>query len=523
VRDDRGEWSRNDLPDGWTVDRLAAEIRRDAPRRYPRVPIVNGFCFAIKRAVREVVGEFDERLFPHGYGEENDFCLRAREIGYTGAIADHVYVHHATSRSYRHGRRRRLSRRGAVALAERHGAEVVRSAERHLLCNLELCATRHRVREILAERESVSLPEASGPRVLFVLPEREERGIARDVVPKAAGMRRWGIDAKVTAAPEVVSELRDEFHWIDDRLFVPAEAERLAGLAAEQDVLVAAAPEVIGGIEPIIASHPRILPVCYLSSDVPPREPMRSRLDPDVDELIARTPDLALYTNSGLVAKTVESRHGVKVERIAPGLDTRVYHPVFRGESGFGPVRVAARVHPHDVSSDSRRTLDLLARLKDASESPIEVHVLGDPSTALPGFARNEPPSGDCHRESQALREAALLAATDVYVDLSESGASVRSVLEAMACGCVPVLSSRAEAVEITTNRVNALLVNTPATESSLSAIRELCENGDRRERMRRAASGRAMEFPLEAALAIEIEWLIERLETFRDTRLRPA
>lgn len=42
---------------------------------------IQGSCFLIKRSIIPVIGKFDERFFV--YGEEDDYCLRARKAGFS--------------------------------------------------------------------------------------------------------------------------------------------------------------------------------------------------------------------------------------------------------------------------------------------------------------------------------------------------------------------------------------------------------------------------------------------------------
>jgi GT2 family glycosyltransferase len=46
------------------------------------VPTTVGFCMYIKRAALKDVDLFDAAAFGHGYGAENDFCLRATSRGW---------------------------------------------------------------------------------------------------------------------------------------------------------------------------------------------------------------------------------------------------------------------------------------------------------------------------------------------------------------------------------------------------------------------------------------------------------
>lgn len=90
----------NDFPDGITVaelDAIAARANRGAA---VKIPTAVGFCMLIPvRCLREV-GLFDEEAFGKGYGEENDFCLRAAEQGYHHLLATDVFVRHVGEVSF---------------------------------------------------------------------------------------------------------------------------------------------------------------------------------------------------------------------------------------------------------------------------------------------------------------------------------------------------------------------------------------------------------------------------------------
>ena len=68
--------------------------------RYPELPTAVGFCMAISRKAIEEVGLFDSAHFGLGYGEENDFSLRASQSGFRNVLCDDVYVVHHGGRSF---------------------------------------------------------------------------------------------------------------------------------------------------------------------------------------------------------------------------------------------------------------------------------------------------------------------------------------------------------------------------------------------------------------------------------------
>jgi GT2 family glycosyltransferase len=79
---------------------VAAVIAAQGPPLYPELPTAVGFCMAIARRAIDRVGLFDERLFGRGYGEENDFSMRARAAGLSNVLCDDVYVVHLGGRSF---------------------------------------------------------------------------------------------------------------------------------------------------------------------------------------------------------------------------------------------------------------------------------------------------------------------------------------------------------------------------------------------------------------------------------------
>ncbi len=75
------------------------------------VPTGNGFCLYIRRAAITALGAFDAERFPRGYGEENDFCMRALRAGWRNLVCDKAYVLHKRSQSFQ-GEKTELVKQG---------------------------------------------------------------------------------------------------------------------------------------------------------------------------------------------------------------------------------------------------------------------------------------------------------------------------------------------------------------------------------------------------------------------------
>jgi glycosyltransferase involved in cell wall biosynthesis len=129
----------NDLPAGYSVADMNAWCESQAPAALvPRVSLVHGFCMALTRDVIEAVGYFDETHFPFGYGEENDYCLRAVDRGFSLAVATHTYVYHKKSQSYADDKRVALAHAGNMKVRELHGTERFLRAVRSVDSNPHL-------------------------------------------------------------------------------------------------------------------------------------------------------------------------------------------------------------------------------------------------------------------------------------------------------------------------------------------------------------------------------------------------
>ncbi|MCA8091455.1 glycosyltransferase [Burkholderia anthina] len=93
------------VPEWLSLDDYARAISQASKREYPVVPTGNGFCLYIKRDCLDEVGELDAASFPRGYGEENEFCMRAGRLGWRHIIDDTSYVYHVRSASFGEAKR----------------------------------------------------------------------------------------------------------------------------------------------------------------------------------------------------------------------------------------------------------------------------------------------------------------------------------------------------------------------------------------------------------------------------------
>jgi GT2 family glycosyltransferase len=138
----------NEIPPHLTVadmDQICEELSTGV---VTFVPLVNGFCYAVRRSLIQKIGYFDEARFPIGYGEEDDYCLRAGAAGFLCGVATNAYVYHIKSASFTSERRKGLALAGSKWLQKKHTGARVTAATAVMKHHPEL----NRLRERIAER-----------------------------------------------------------------------------------------------------------------------------------------------------------------------------------------------------------------------------------------------------------------------------------------------------------------------------------------------------------------------------------
>ena len=80
-----------------------------------------GFCMYLKREAIDQVGVFDASAFGKGYGEENDWCQRAKRYGWKNLIAADTFVRHFGSASFQ-GEQATRTRHAMRVMEKKHPA-----------------------------------------------------------------------------------------------------------------------------------------------------------------------------------------------------------------------------------------------------------------------------------------------------------------------------------------------------------------------------------------------------------------
>jgi GT2 family glycosyltransferase len=90
----------NKIPSVFPLRALDQSLEKANKGKTLSLPTGVGFCMYIRRQALDETGYFDEETFGRGYGEENDFCMRAAQNGWDNKLCLDTYVHHSGGVSF---------------------------------------------------------------------------------------------------------------------------------------------------------------------------------------------------------------------------------------------------------------------------------------------------------------------------------------------------------------------------------------------------------------------------------------
>lgn len=467
----------NALPEGMTPDDMVAVVSRASARTYPRTTFVNGFCFMVRRAVIDAVGYMDEEAFPVGYGEENDFCIRAQDAGFALAYADDTYVFHAKSKSFGSERRVELSKAGSDAIKRKHTAEKFAALVDRVKDTAPMDLVRARIQKVLAGGIDTRGPAVwdclMSLRILFVLPVKGGSGGAHSVVQEAVAMRRMGVDARVGVNCRNLASFHQQYEDVPEAeaVFLGFEPPTLLTVAADFDVVVATIFNSVELVKRVVDAFPWIVPAYYIQD----YEPLFfTRNDPNwavAHASYTAVPGMVNFAKTHWIRREVARFHGVRVAKVRPSIDHDVYTPRPCRSHSDGRIHISAMIRPGTPRRGAHRTMALLARLSHKHGDAIAISIFGceadDPK--LVALERDFP--HDCLGILTRPKVAALLQCSDLFIDLSDYQAFGRTALEAMACGSLALVPERGGADEYAVHGKNAIVVNTLDPEACFRAV----------------------------------------------------
>lgn len=477
-----GDWAENLLPDGMSINDMAALVAGRSARLYPRIPLLNGFCLLIKRALVKDIGFFDEESFARGYGEENDYCLRARNAGWSLAVADDVYVFHAQSKSYSHEKRKILSQHAGEMLAQKHGQPAIDASVTFCRYDRVLDGLRIGVRGALTSHATRSKAKSrwEGKRVLFFLPTADAGGGSNVVISEALALISFGIDARLANYTCNLSAFERSYPAIQvPRVYVANDAE-LSTVIHDYDAVVATVNTTVPTLVQALADLPAPPIVGYYVQDYEPwfygegSRDYKSALSS-----YSLIPNMVLFTKTEWNKQTVKEKTGMDCTVIGPSYNSTLFRPRPRKEASWPEraLRIIAMIRPYTPRRAAKLTMEVLRAAEKKYGNRVDIVLFGEESdhpdfVALPGDFkwRNV---GKQTTDQLAL----LLNESDIFVDFSEYQAMGLTAMEAMACGVAVVVPQLGGAGSFAKNGESALFVDSSDMNACLNAVSRLIED----------------------------------------------
>lgn len=517
VFDDTGFWKQNELPKDVTVAGYARMVAKVSWQVYPRVPVANGFCFMVCRPLIESIGYLDEVTFPRGYGEENDYCLRAADAGFEIAIADDTYVYHATSKSFGVKQREQLTGNAHQAIRGKHGDARLAQVDHGLRNHPVMDEVRARVRAGEADgsyfgRKGARVvikdfaPSNDALSMVFLTEKCEAKaGGTQMVVELAHGLKQIGVRVCVVAHRAVKDEYLRFFADKGNLFAFYDEDAQLTALCKDYRFVTATMWSTVEKVKSIIAQHDG-QKAAYFVQDYEPyfydtaTHPQEHQGALASYELIQ---DNMLFAISPWVCEIVKEKHGLQVHKIPGCLETQLFYPDVTRDTSLGVLNVVAMVRVHTPWRGTAITMRVLKRLKDAYGDAINVCIFGsrDESIAASDVVQNFKYAnyGVLSRTEVAL----LMRNADMFLDYSDFQAFGRPALEAMACGAAVVAPLAGGVKDFGRDGVNILQIDTKDEEACFGAAKRLIDDAALREKLGTQACADAQNMTIRhAALA---------------------
>ena len=485
----QGDWAANPLPIGMTIEGMGQLVAKYSARLYPSMPFLNGFCQLIRRQVIEDIGYFDEDTFGAGYGEENDYALRARKAGWLLALADDAYVYHSQSRSYSTDARKRLGKRADILLARKHGQQIISEGVAACRQSRVLEGIRARSQVMFAREEWTKEGQVkfAGKRVLFLLPIAAPGGGGNVVITEALAMRKMGVDVAVFN----LEAFRQSFEEGYPELGIPVlygGKEDLVTLASGYDATIATLYSSVEWLESIIP--PYGVRGYYVQDFEPYIFPPGSGRFQEAMASYTRLPDLVRFTKTEWTRQEVNRRIGVGCTVVGPSVNIDLFRPRPRNGPEWPecPIRIAAMIRPSTPRRAPKLTMELLRQASKCYGGRVQIIIFGTPLDD-PGFAKL-PRDFDWSLAGVLNQEqvAHLLNEADIFVDFSSYQAMGLAALEAMACGTAVIVPARGGTASFARHEQNSLVVNTSSWDACWRALQRLIEDHDLRSYIQKNA-----------------------------------
>lgn len=497
------DWANNDLPESYNVEDFSRIVELSSEKRFPNVPVVNGFCIMISRAVITEIGYFDEDAFEDGYGEENDYCLRATKSGFRVRIADNCYIYHKKSKSYRE-KRKELSKKAQEELEKKYSYGELKEISSYLNKNEVLYRIRKRIQYFYDF--NLKLPQKRN-KFLFLMLCNPGSGGVNSVVQEVCGLRKLGFYSEIAIHKKNAEKFLN-FYGNEHIFFFYNNAEQLSEYSKRYDVCIATVFYSVFLLKEILEKNNRIKPAYYIQD----YEPFFFKNDSDHFRLARQSyheiKNALLFAKTSWLVNLLNREENILLKRILPSLDQTIFFPTQDKVMCSDKIKVCAMIRPHALRRNPEKTMKILKDIKGKYGKDIEVHTFGCNDSEFGFYSLENDFIFINHGVLTRNEVGDLLRKCDIFIDLSVYQAFGRTGLEAMGCGAAVILPNEGGIYEYAENNINCLIVDTKSNSDILSALDNLIQNKNLRQEIRKNALETALKFSIANSVVSEVNAL---------------
>lgn len=471
-----GTWKINTLPDGHNLDTFDKLVFEVSLKEFPNVNFVNGFCFLVKKDVVNKIGKFDEESFPMGYGEEDDFCIRAREAGYKLAIADHLFVFHSKTKSFSSEERKKIVEISGRKNLEKYGEENMARWQKEMRNHPQLAEIRLRISNSIKSNIAVH----RYPKIVFLLPISAGGGGVYSVVQEVNEMRRMNVDAKILIRNKHLPEYMYYFGRSTDfeDIFISySKVTEIEPLLFDSQIIVATIYSSVGILKQIVDSNSKVIPAYYIQDYEPWFHEEGTIEYLDAFNSYNMIPNMVCFAKTDWLVETVGRKHNIKVHKVSPSLDHYAYKVDLKEwNKSADKINVTAMVRPETPRRGAKLTMNVLKKIAEKFTN-IEVNIFGCENSTLERFGLPIDFEFKNHGVIRKEEVGNLLCKSDIFVDFSLYQAFGRTGIEAMACGCAVILPKEGGVYEYAIDGYNSLIIDSNSQEQCIEALYKLIED----------------------------------------------
>lgn len=516
-----------DIPMGWNVFQYSADLGRRMKRTCFDAVTVGGFCLLIRRQALDEVGHYDE-IFGLGYGEESDWCMRARSLGWRVVGTEDTFVYHRGKVSFKNYKEETFRQGNYRTFMERWGQEYSAAISEYK----RMDALRQ-VREAYVRMESPAPPPVVSafvdrirdggaghavteagrfvrdqggarqipaivrqrglvrprnsrhplprgfqskvrPRVTYVLEKFSIAGGVLSIVQLVNRLTLLGWDAKIATHHGHDQEHLGSYMLYHHPYVFPSAEAMIDGFP-KSDIVVASLWSTAEKVSRIVRRMPDAVPWYFVQDDE-----TNFFHEMDIQGRQRVLDSYALVPNKIVKSRWLLERlkgYGHGAEVVPLGFDLDSFYSLVPQEER--PMRILAMARPRTPRRGFERLVRTLREVK-SKRPEVEVALFGCPNLRDYGIDFEYTDLGEVPNE----RLRSLYNSSAIVLDLSDYQALGRIGLEGMACGAATVLTRFGGINEYIRDGVNTLAVDPKDEPSIVAAILRLVDDPDLRGRL---------------------------------------